>query len=225
VSKEDTISIQDRLANFVSKYKTLLLVSFIALVAGALGFGIVSAVITSGLEAEDKYVYEIEEWQSEVLQEIFLLAEGEREEPIERFIQGTTERLTQINSSVNRQLAMNSTATSLFQLEDYSHAAEWYQKAYESNTNSLIGLYSLKGEADSLTQLDQTQDALARYETLQDKMPEDFPMQDEILMTLGALYEDIGDLPKAVEIYNTLVNDFAGSNWTKLARSRILVLE
>jgi tetratricopeptide (TPR) repeat protein len=225
MSKEDTVSIQDHLANFVSKYKTVLLGGIILLVTGALGFGIMTTVIQAGLEAEDQFIYEIEEWQREQLSDILLIDEDERQEPIEGFILGTEEKLVQIDSDISLQKVMHFTASTLYQLEQYESSVEWYKKAFEAKSDSLIGLYSLKGQADALSQLDQHESALNLYIDLKAAVPQDFPMQDEILMTLGSLYEKNSDKANALETYNRLVNDFADSNWTKLARSRILVLE
>lgn len=103
------------------------------------------------------------------------------------------------------------------QIQYLQKLLEWYPGSHRNIEASflLAGLYLESGkEAEGVAILENLKDA------------SDLPAfyREEILFVLASQAEK-SDKPKALEIYKQLVDLYPLSDWTKLARSRILFLE
>jgi len=67
--------------------------------------------------------------------------------------------------------------------------------------------------------------AINAWSRIADEYSDVSPDAPEAIFNLGRLAETAGDIPGAIERYESLAARFPQSRWTDLAKSRILVLE
>jgi len=91
--------------------------------------------------------------------------------------------------------------------------------------DSYLAAISLVNAGTALEDQKKTDDAIEVYKMVIDKYSKTSPETANIYFSIGRLFEVKGDFKAAKEEYNTLLDNFPDSNWTNLARSRIIFLE
>jgi len=91
--------------------------------------------------------------------------------------------------------------------------------------DSYLAAISLVNAGTALEDQKKTDDAIDVYKMVIDKYSKTSPETANIYFSIGRLFEEKGDFKAAKEEYNTLLDNFPDSNWTNLARSRIIFLE
>ncbi len=110
-----------------------------------------------------------------------------------------------------------------WQKEEWTSAAQWYERVTnEHSTTHLapIALYNAASAHEEAGGVPAAIDALAR---LSDEYS-DAPELPRALFALGRLHETREEYGRAAEQYRHLVEDHGASNWTNLARDRIIFL-
>ena len=82
---------------------------------------------------------------------------------------------------------------------------------------------SLFNAAVAFEELDEPDKALANYKMITDIYSDNY-LLPHAFFSLGRLYEQKKEYDLALSIYNRLEDDYSASNWTKIARNRIIAL-
>lgn len=109
--------------------------------------------------------------------------------------------------------------------EQWNEAAEDYRLLTDSFPDSHLALISLSNKATALEELGEYDQALETYEELSGIRETRNPMRARALFSIGRLHEQAGETGDALESYEGLVSEYPNSDWTNLARNRILAIE
>ncbi len=163
--------------------------------------------------AEDRY----EEWGA---------AEGDDRESIEAEIMSTLDDVISDYSRLySAQRALFVRGRMHLEEERWEEAADDFRTLSERFPNSHLALIALSNKAVAWEQSGNLERALETYIDLSEERDARNPLRARALFSAGRLKEQLGDEDAAREHYNTLVSEYAESEWTKPARNRILVLE
>ncbi len=109
--------------------------------------------------------------------------------------------------------------------EDYSEAIEHFTTLADSQPKSYLAPVALMHAAASQEKSGEFESSIATYQRVREKYSDSFPEVAYALFSIGRLYEQIENRDAALQAYNEVVDDFSSSNWTNLARDRIIYLE
>lgn len=112
-----------------------------------------------------------------------------------------------------------------FELEQWEEAAEDFGRVSQGFPQSHLALIALANQATAFEQSGNIERAMNSYMELSEKREERNPMRARALFSVGRLHEQAGDVQDALEAYEALVAQYSDSEWTNLARNRILAIE
>lgn len=211
----------DHLANFLTKYRVLLLGLLIGLTVLVAGYFVYSEVHKQARErsalmaerAQDLY----QEWESLQEQTARKAKEQELREQIDRI-------LDKYPRQYAAQRALYLKASLAYGNRMWQEAAESYETLARSFPKSYLAEISLAAAAVSHEQAGDVQAAIAACERFSARYAESFA-RPHVLFALGRLYEQQEDFAAAVRTYNSLEEEFPFSDWTKAGRNRIIALK
>jgi len=122
------------------------------------------------------------------------------------------------------QRALYLRGTLLYEQEEWDEAASDYLALADRFPRSHLALVGLSNAAAAYEEEGQLERALKLYERLAEKRPDTNPLRARAVFSAGRLWETLGDTEEALKAYERLVQDFEESQWSTLARSRILTL-
>jgi len=108
--------------------------------------------------------------------------------------------------------------------EKWDKAAGDFIDLAKSFANSYLAEISLYNAGTCYEELDKNEKAIKIYEELITKYKES-PLYARTLFAMGRIYEVEKDYSKASKYYNKLEDDKPSSNWTKMARNRMIYLK
>ncbi len=112
-----------------------------------------------------------------------------------------------------------------YEREDYSAAIEHFNALADSQPKSYLAPVALMHAAVAHESATEYENAIAAYQRVRENYAATFPGVAHALFSIGRLYEELDDREAALQAYNEVVDDFSSSNWTNLARDRIIYLE
>jgi tetratricopeptide (TPR) repeat protein len=214
-------SITEKLSGFLQRSRIPLLVTLIVLVVFIVGyFGWTEwqrrARENSAVQAEaGQKLYQ--QWQSE--------PDPDAKKSLEEELRSL---LADIRKSYPRQYAAQRAAfiqgNLEYQLENWPAAAEAFLGLGTRAPKSYLAPLAFMNAGISYERLDDADQALDAYRRVVDRYPENF-LVPEVLFSIGRVQEQKGDFTGAEEAYNRLEEEHPLSNWTKLARNRIIALK
>jgi TolA-binding protein len=214
-------SITEKLSNFLRRSRIPLLVTLIVLAAFIVGYFVWTewqrrTKENSAVQAEAaQELYQ--EWQSEPDPD----AKTALEEELRTL-------LSDVRSSYPRQYAAQRAAfvegNLEYQLENWEAAAEAFRALGTRSPGSYLAPLAWMNAGISYERAENTEQAVESYRKVVDDYPESF-LVPEVLFAMGRTQEEAGDFAAAAAAYNRLEEEHPLSNWTKLARNRIIALE
>jgi tetratricopeptide (TPR) repeat protein len=220
LSKKDSFLIA--LSNFLQKNRIIFIIIIIVLIAGLVAFTIARESLKNRIEKSTFLAEEAQEayhnWSTAVDEEEKTIYRNECVGIIEQIM----------DSYPNHYAAQRASflqGNIFFEEEDWMGAAAAYEKIFTNFSNSYLAPISLNNASVAYENSGEQDKAIEMLNALTDNYTESFPDIAKIFFTKGRLYEERGDMENAVLSYNVLVDDFPNSNWTKLARNRIIALE
>ncbi|MFW6274567.1 MAG: tetratricopeptide repeat protein [Spirochaetota bacterium] len=108
---------------------------------------------------------------------------------------------------------------------EYSTAIDHFTELIDSQPKSYLAPVALMHIAVAQEKAGEYEKAIDTYQRVREKYSDTFPEVAHALFSIGRLYETIEDREAALQAYNEVVDDFSSSNWTNLARDRIIYLE
>ena len=215
-------ALKGRLSLVIQKYSYILLGSIIAIVFIVIGLLIYNSLQMKNLE---KYTQQIESIQEDFEnlknltdEEKLTSARKEIEENLNLLIDGGKK-----NYALQRALFIR--ATIFFQNEDWDKSIEDFKLLAELFSNSYLAPISLINAAIAFEESGKIDEAIGEYNIVVNNYSSVSPEISNVYFSIGRLFEQKSDKTAALEAYNNLLDNFPDSNWTNLARSRIIYLE
>jgi len=222
IDKKDKLSLNQRILLFLQKNGIIFLI-FLGLIAVALiTLAVVSNIRAKNLETDTQKIESIQDEYSsymsmtdttkkaELKKKIMnnlnlIIKKGSKTYPLERalFIEGNI-------FYANSQWLKSS--------ESFDKLAKLFPKSYLA----AVALLNASAAYEENKDIDK---AIERYQQVLDNYSQVSPDIPNVLFSIGRLYEVKKDIKAARKSYNNLIDRFPESNWTKLARSRIIFLD
>lgn len=222
-SHEPTIKekILNGTSNFIQKNKIFLIIILSVLVVAIISFAVVSEITKNRLSESTRRIEEVQAEYDQWLTE----ESAEQKTETEQSILGATESIIgKYPKLYAAQRAYFLRGNLFFQKENWEQAIENYSMIREKFPESYLAPISMVNSAVAAEENGKKPEAISIYSELLEEYRETFPGAADALFSLGRLYEQTGDFASAGEIYEDLVNNFSSTNWTKLARNRIIKL-
>jgi len=220
--KTEKIALKQKLSIAIQKNSKILLGLLALIVLVVLGLLIFNSIQLKSLE---KYTQEIEAIQDEYAQLELITDEDKKTESTNEVFKKLD--LLIINSPKNYALqrALFIRANLNYQSKEWDKAIEDFKNVALDFPNSYLAPISLINAASAYEEFAKIDDAIETYRLVINGYAKISPEIPNIYFSIGRLCEQKNDTEAALEEYNTLVYTFPDSNWTNLARSRIIYLE
>ena len=219
--RPEEMTFKDKLSQFLHSYKNVLIGIGGVLLVVLIGTAIYTAVHQNRLEDSSRQAEEListyEDWQN-----------AEEEEKKAELEQQIREQSASIQDSYSGMFAAQRAKLVLGQIE---HAKENWEKAAghfleiaDSTPKSYLAPVALMSAAVCKEEIGSYQEAISHYQRIFDQYGDTAPEAPHALFSIGRLYERQDEKDAALDAYNQLIDNFSASNWTKLARDRIIYL-
>ncbi len=221
IDKKDKLSLNHRILLFIHK-NGIIFLGLLGLIAVALiTLAVVSNIRAKNLETDTQKIESIQdeyssymsmtdttkkaELKKKIMKNLnLIIKKGSKTYPLERalFIEGNI-------FYANSEWVKSS--------ESFDKLAKLFPKSYLA----AVALLNASAAYEENKDIDK---AIERYQQVIDNYSQVSPDIPNAFFSIGRLYEVKKDIKAARKSYNTLIDRFPGSNWTKLARSRIIYL-
>ncbi len=211
----------DGLSGFLQRHRIPIAVLAVAIVVGIAAFAIFAEV--SGRQAEQALV------QLEAVQERLDGRQGLSAEEQSQLDEELLLELNEITSSYPRTYAAQRSWFIIgiihMDNERFAEAAQSFAQTADRFPDSHLALIARANEATAHEELGDFEAALNAYRRLLDARSGSNALTARALFSLGRLTETaLDDAEAAREYYERVVQEFPQSNWTSLARNRLLAL-
>lgn len=220
--KSDKITLKGKLSLVIQKYSFILLGSVIAIVLIVSGLLIYNSLQMKNLEKNTQ--------QIESIQEDFENLKNLTDD--EKLSSATKEIEEKLNILIDDgkknyvlQRALFIRATIFFQNEDWDKSIEDFKLLAELFNSSYLAPISIINAAIAFEESGKIDEAIEEYNIVVSNYSSVSPEISNVYFSIGRLYEQKSDKKAALKAYNDLLDNFPNSNWTNLARSRIIYLE
>lgn len=220
--KSETTTIKQKLSLLIHKNSKILLGLLTIIVVSVVGLLIYNSIQIKNLE---KYTREIEIIQDSYSELTIITDEIEKEEAVDKILLQIETLISNSPKNYALQRALFIKGNLYFQNQDWDKAAEAFSLVASDFQNSYLAPISLINKAIVLEESNKIDEAIETYQSVIKKYSSVSPDIPNSYFSLGRLYEQKQDTDAALVEYNNLVDSFPGSNWTNLARSRIIYIE
>ncbi|MCD6397831.1 MAG: tetratricopeptide repeat protein [Spirochaetaceae bacterium] len=220
--KNEGSTFKQKLTIIIQKNSTILLGLLALIVIVVIGLLIYNSIQLKSLEKETQQIEAIQDNYEKIS---LLTDEGEIEKARSSLL---TDLDTLINSSSKNyalQRGLFIRANLYYNNNELKKSVDDFKLLAKTFPNSYLAAISLVNAGTALEDQNKTDDAIEVYKMVIDKYSKTSPETANIYFSIGRLFEENGDFKAAKEEYNTLLDNFPDSNWTNLARSRIIFLE
>ncbi len=218
----------DNLAGFLQKNRIFFLSFLIAIALFFIVFAIASEIRNRRIEESTIMAEELqkqyEDWSENMDKE-------EAEQPAD-IGETAKELISQADSILEKypnlyaaQRAHYIKANVYYKKGEWSSAAEAFITLQERFPKSYLAPIALHIAAIASEEMDEIDRALELHNQILSNYASTYPDTPRSIFTIGRLYEDKGQYEEAKKQYNTLINEYTPSNWTNLARDRIIYLQ
>lgn len=208
------------LADFIQRHRVLLIIGFLAVLAALLAYGIFDYV---SAQRELKYIGLTEQAQESYSK--YLYAEGDEKDSLREEIKTKLDEV--LNAGGKRyakERAHFLSGTVAVEDKDWASAAEHYMAIFDGYPRSYLAPVAAFDAAGAYEESGDTDTAITVLKKLVDIYSETSSVAPRALFNLGRLQDTTGSTAEALLTYNRLVDLYPDSNWTKLARTRIIAL-
>lgn len=220
--KTEELTLKDRVIQFLSTYRNVLIGGGIVIVVVLVSLAIYTAVMSNRIESSSVAAEELsssfEEWKN-----------AEEEEKMSSLEKEIRSKGNEIISSYSNLFAAARAHMVLGQLavekENFSKAEEQFLSVADNFSDTYLAPVSLMSAAVSREKQQNYKGAVELYRRVEENYAELSPAAPHALFSVGRLSERLDNREDALEAYNKLVDNFSSSNWTKAARSRIIFLK
>ncbi|MCK5200597.1 MAG: tetratricopeptide repeat protein [Spirochaetales bacterium] len=220
--KSEKITLKGKLSLLIQKYSYILLGSIIAIVFLVIGLLIYNSLQMKNLEKDTQQIESIQD-------DFENLGSFTDDEKLDSARKEIEEKLNILIDDGKKnyvlQRALFIRATMFFQDEDWDKSIEDFKLLAELFSSSYLAPISLINAAIAFENSGKIDKAIEEYNTVVNNYSSVSPEIPNVYFSIGRLFEHKSDKTAALEAYNNLLDNFPDSNWTNLARSRIIYLE
>jgi len=220
--KSEKATIKQKLTLLIQKNSLLLVAVITIITLVVIGLLIYNSIQIKNLE---KYTQEIETIQDKYTNLSSSTDETNKKESINKIIEELDSLIDRSPKNYAFQRALYIRGNLYYQNKEWDKAIEDFKSIFSIFPNSYLAPISLINAATAYEDSNKIDDAIETYILLISKYSNISPEIPNIYFSLGRLYEQKDDNKAALVEYNNLVDIFPDSNWTNLARSRIIYLE
>jgi tetratricopeptide (TPR) repeat protein len=210
------------LANFLQRYRSVLIVGIILILVLLAGFATWS-IWTQSVKV--KYANKVEQietsynnWKQET--------DATKKQ---KLAQTLVSELTAVEKSAPNSYGLLKTyyiqGEYLETQKKYAEASAIFHKVFELNSSNYLAPVSLLNAAVCLENSGNEVQAEAFYVMFQKKFPQDKILGPQVGFSLGRIYESQNKPLLAIASYKKVVDNFTESDWAKLARDRLFLLQ
>lgn len=218
---EENAAISDKLAGFISKNKIVLWGILALLVISTIVFAVVDKKIK---DANTMYSDRAIEIQKD-FQEWFSASEEDKEETETVFLEKVEEITNSEKSNILVEKALYLRGQFYNQNEEWEKAFADFSKITEISPESYLASVSLYNAASAKENSGDMDSALTLLNRIIAEYKATSPIIPETLFNLGRINEALDNKDSALESYNELATSYSSSNWTNLAKTRIISLK
>ena len=220
--KEEKLRFRDSLANFLNRYRMVFLGIGIAII-------VIIAVILIATEVQKSRIESGTKLQ-ETMEQDFSAWMGEKDEKkkaeLEKTVLDSAKSVREsYGGTFSEQRAHDLEASISYEKKEFDKAAERWTSLADKFPKSYLAPIALSNAAAAWEEKGERAKARAVLERIMKSYEADYADLPRVLFSLARLQEADGQPDKAAEFYNQLIDRFGSSNWTKLARDRIIYLK
>lgn len=195
----------------------------IGILLGAMVLIVIGAVVLDSLQTKrnneaiilaENMVESFSDWSSDI----------EKESNEEKLLAYFEEALADYKGTFAEQRALFTRGQYFIEQEMWQEAAGDFYGLYEAFPKSYLAPIALFNAASTMEQAGNVDKSLEYLQILVDGYSDVSPEAPEALFNLGRLEEKQGNSEKAMEYYEQLILDFSDTEWTNVAKSRIISL-
>lgn len=211
----------DALSGFLQRQRVPILVLTIVALVGIVSFAVYAEV--SSRRAEEALV-RLEDIQTRV-DERQGLEDDERVEFDEEIIGELSEIIERYPRTYATQRSFFLSGILYMEQENFAEAAESFGRVADRFPEGHLALIARANQATAYEENSQPEEAMDAYRELLTMRPDSSPLIARALFSLGRLSETLSqDSDQSRDYYERVVNEYPQSNWTSLARNRLLAL-
>ncbi|ORC36593.1 hypothetical protein B4O97_05885 [Marispirochaeta aestuarii] len=218
MENQEKLGLGTHIAQWIQKRKKILLSTFAILIVVLAVLGILSSLASAKSRKAAESLVEFEElytqWNNATTEE--------REGFIEKIVTAFDEIETEYSGTYAHQRGLFMMGDFYFTNEDWENSLDKYLALAGSYSESYLAPVALYNAAAACEELGDNERALENYRRISDEYSES-ALAPRSLFSVGRLEEQIS-ADQALSAYNELIESYPQSNWTKLARSRIIEL-
>ncbi len=220
--KNEGLTFKQKLSLTIQKHSFVLLGLLVLIVLVVIGLLIFNSIQLKSLE---KATQKIEAIQDDYDKLAKLTDKGEISKSTTNLINNLNSLIDTSSKNYALQRALFIRANLYYKNNEFNKSVDDFKLIAKTFPASYLAAISLVNAGAALEELNNTDGAIEVYMKLIDKYANTSPETANIYFSIGRLYEGKGDLTAAKKEYNTLIDNYPDSNWTNLARSRIIFLE
>lgn len=219
-TKKGLDKIQESISLFISRYYKAIITVVILFVVFLAGIGVLAVRNNALSDDSAQLAEEIEKHFSEWLNS----EEDEQEEKAEILESAIERGISQYKGMYAHQRALFTKGHYLYAQEKYKDAAAAYQAIFDDFPKSYLAEIGLYNASACLEEAGDDKGAIELLEKLVEAYRETSPLIPQALFSKGRIFEKREQMDMAQETYQRLEDSYPSSNWTKLAKQRIIVM-
>ena len=211
----------DRLSAVLQKGRVPLLIVLIAALAVLVAYFVWSEVQAAAREKSARWAEQAQDLEQQWSAE----ADAAKKQALEKELTDLVARtLSRYPRQYASQRALLLRAEMAYRSKDWGKAAESYQALANRFPRSYLAPLGLLYAGVSYEELGDAKKALSSYQRIEERYRDSY-LVPRVLFSIGRLLETDGDYAGALKAYNRMEDDHPDSNWTKMARNRIVALK
>jgi len=215
-------SFSEKITEFFTKYKVVVLGVLIAIVVILVGIGVYSYVSNSNADKSARAMEEVRTkltaWSAETDQAKKDESEKEIQSDLDAIIK-------QWPHSFAAQESLYTKSTIATTKKDWPNAEKFAAEAADRLPKTYLAPIALEAAAVAAEEQGSTDKAIEYYNRIVSNYKEDTPNLAHAYFALGRLAESKSDWKTALGCYDKLLSDFPDSDWAKLAKDRVVYLK
>ncbi len=220
--KTEKMAFKSKLSLIIQKNSKILLGGLSLIVLVVIGLLIFNSLQLKNLE---NYTQQIEVIQDDYAELSIITDENEKNEAEKKILGNLNSLIENSPKNYAHQRALFIRANIFYKNKDWDKSIEDFKLIANDFSHSYLAPISLINAAGAFEESNRIDDAIATYQLVIENYSTISPEIPNIYFSIGRLFEQKEDTKSALEEYNNLVDTFPDSNWTNLARSRIIYLE
>ncbi len=220
--KKEKLSLQHRILLILHKNSIIFLAALGIIAATLIIIAVVSNVQAKKLEADTQKIEEIQDQYSTYLSTTDTAKKAELKKKITGQLTSIIEKGVK-TYPLERALFIQGNL--YYKDKEWVKSAESFVKLSNLFPKSYLSAVALIDSAAAYEENNSIDKAMESYQRVVDRYSDMSPDIPSALFSIGRLYEAKKDTKSALKTYNSLIDRFPASNWTNLARSRIIYLE